>query len=176
ETTSEEDLIVGLDPVHGEPLKNIHGEDVWKEPLREKEIETELDRVFHWMNHPTGRSHTRVPVRFTVEVAQNETIHHGTCLNLSQGGMFIAIECPPPPGAEVLLEFAPPLLACPMATTARVAWVRGGGSQSVAVAGMGVQFLDPEPSMAGLIGSVVDRLSQQISPSPDSAQVLPPSH
>ena len=176
ETTSGEDHIVGLDPVHGEPFKNIHGEDVWKEPLQEEEIETELDRVFHWMNHTTVRSHTRMPVRFTVEVTQSETISHGTCLNMSQGGMFIAIECPPSPGTEVLLEFAPPLLARPLATTARVAWIRRGESQSVGVAGMGVQFLDPEPSMAGLIGNVTDQLHQQIFPSPDSSELLPPSH
>ena len=176
ETTSEEDHIVGLDPVHGESGKNVLGEDVWKEPLQEEEIETELDRVFHWMNHTTVRSHTRTPVRFTVEVTQNETISHGTCLNLSQGGMFIEIECPPSPGTEVLLEFAPPLLARPIATTARVAWIRGGESQPVAVAGMGVQFLNPEPSMASLIGNVTTQLHPQIFPSPDSSQLFPPSH
>ncbi len=87
--------------------------------------------------------------------------------------MFIATECPPATGTEVLLDFAPPILARPVSTPARVAWVRGERSKPDTVIGMGVQFLDPDPSMAGLIGSLVDRLYQQASP--DSSRLLPPS-
>lgn len=176
ETTGEDSIVAGIDPehlVHGELFQNVHKEDAWKEPLKQKEIEAELDRVFQWMNHANQRSHPRVPVRFTVEVEQAEMVHHGTCLNLSQGGMFIATECPPATGTEILLDFAPPILVRPVSTPARVAWVRGGGRKTDTVTGMGVQFLNPEPYMAGVIGSVVDRLHQQASA--DSSRLLLPS-
>ncbi|MFQ5802645.1 MAG: DUF4388 domain-containing protein [Candidatus Methylomirabilales bacterium] len=176
EITGEDSLVAGIDPehlVHGELFQNVQKEEPWKEPLKEIEIETELARVFQWMNHTDQRSHPRVPVLFTVEVKQAETVHHGTCLNLSQGGMFIATEYLPATGTEVLLDFAPPVLARPVSTPARVAWVLGERNKKDTVTGMGVQFLDPEPSMAGLIGGVVDRLDQQASP--DSSQLLPPS-
>ena len=176
--TAGDDVVSGIDPehlVHGEPFQDVHQENTWREPLKEKEIEAELDRVFHWMNHAKERSHPRVPLRFTVEFTLGGTMHQGACLNLSQGGIFIATERPPAPGTVVLLDFAPPELARPVSTPARVAWVRDEGNNRDAVAGMGVQFLDPDPYMTGLIGSVVDRLRQQASPSPDSSPLLPPS-
>jgi uncharacterized protein (TIGR02266 family) len=176
EITGEDSGVAGIDPehlVHGEVFQNVRKEDAWKEPLKEKEIEAELDRVFQWMNYTNQRSHHRVPVRFTVEVKQAETVNHGACLNLSQGGMFIATECPPATGTEILLDFAPPILVRPVSTPARVAWVRGGGSKPDTITGMGVQFLDLEPYMAGVIGSVIDRLHQQASA--DSLRLLPPS-
>ncbi len=77
ETTGEDSLVAGIDPehlVHSEIFHNIHKEDTWKEPLQEIEIETELDRVFQWMNRTNQRSHPRVPVRFTVEVKQAEMV------------------------------------------------------------------------------------------------------
>ena len=176
--TTEEDVISGIDPellVHGELFQDVHQENTWREPLKEKEIEAELDRVFRWMNHVEGRSHPRAPLRFTVEFTLGGTMHQGACLNLSQGGMFIATERPPAPGTAVLLDFAPSELARPLSTPARVAWVRDEWNNRDGVAGMGVQFLDPDPSMTGLIGGVVARLRQQASPSPDSSPLLPPS-
>jgi hypothetical protein len=169
ETTGEDSIVAGIDPehlIHGELFQNVHKEDAWKEPLKQKEIEAELDRVFQWMNHTNQRSHPRVPVRFTVEVKQAETVHHGACLNL-------ATECPPATGTEILLDFAPPILVRPVSTPARVAWVRGGGRKTDTVTGMGVQFLNPEPYMVGVIGSVIDRLHQQAST--DSSRLFPPS-
>lgn len=173
-----DDVISGIGPedlVHGEIFQHVHGENAWKEPLKEKEIEAELDRVFHWMNRPEERSYPRVPVRFTVEFIQGGMMHHGACLNLSQGGMFIATARPPAPGTEVLLDFAPPELARPVSTPARVAWVCEEGNEPDGVAGMGVQFLLPEPAMTDLIGSMVDRLRQQASSLPGSSRLLSPS-
>ena len=176
--TIDDEAISGINPeqlVHGELFQNVHNDNTWQEPLKAREIEAELDRVFQWMNRTEGRSHPRVPVRFTVEFTQGSMMHHGACLNLSQGGMFIATAGPPAPETEVFLDFAPPELDRPVSTPARVVWVREEGRKRDAVAGMGVQFLNPEPAMADLIGSMVDRLRQQSSPSPDASGVLPPS-
>jgi len=175
---SDDDIISGIDPEHlvrGEFFQAIHKEDTWEEPVKAKEIEAELDRVFYWMNHAEGRSHPRVPLRFTVEFTRGGTMYRGACLNLSRGGMFIATERPPLPGTEILLDFAPPEFDRPVSAPAKVAWVRGEGDTGDAVTGMGVQFLDPDPSMVGLIGSVVDRLRREASPAPDSSPLLPPS-
>ncbi len=132
------------------------------------------DLIRQWVRHATPQSHSRVPVQFDVEFTQAGKAEHGTCLNLSKDGMFIALKDPPRPGTEILLRFK--LQDHPSHTLSipvQVAWVGEEDIGPSAITGMGVEFLAVDPSKAALIGSVVDRLLAEASPSPDSS--LPPS-
>jgi uncharacterized protein (TIGR02266 family) len=106
-----------------------------------------------------------------VEFTPADTAAHGTCFNLSQGGMFIATEHPFPPGTEVTLRFALPTVAAPHSVRARVAWISGQDTEAGAVTGMGVQFLDLNAMDAAVIGTFVDRLRLDAS-APDSSPRL----
>ena len=116
------------------------------------------DRVLQWVYQADRQSHARAPVQFIVEYTQEGEAGHGTCLNLSRGGMFIATDRPTPPGTELSLFFTLPSLSRPFSVLARVMWMREERTRPNTTPGMGVQFLDPKPSEAALIGSVVDRL------------------
>ncbi|MFQ5657095.1 MAG: PilZ domain-containing protein, partial [Candidatus Methylomirabilales bacterium] len=99
----------------------------------------------------------------------------GTCLNLGRGGMFIATDRPAEPGTEVMIHFTPPDLSNPLSLLARVEWMYGDKTAPGRITGMGVQFLNPRPSEAALIGAVVDRLRGEAPPSPGSAGSFPSS-
>jgi Tfp pilus assembly protein PilZ len=71
--------------------------------------------------------------------------------------MFITTDRPTPTGSEVSLFFTLPDLSHPFSVLARVVWARGQETGPGSTTGMGVQFLDPKPSEAALIGAVVDR-------------------
>ncbi|MFQ5657098.1 MAG: DUF4388 domain-containing protein [Candidatus Methylomirabilales bacterium] len=170
-----DDISMGIDPedlVRGELFMKAHDEEAWEEPL--KGFEEELEAIFEKMNRTERQSHPRAPVRFTVEYSQAGRMSHGTCLNLSQGGMFIATDRPPAPETEIYLHFAPPTLYRPFSSPARVVWTCPGGENHRATTGMGVQFLGVNPTEAALIGTVVDHLRGQAS-SPDSPRSFPSS-
>lgn len=93
------------------------------------------------MGSSRKRVHDRAAVHFDVEYSHAGRAGHGIGLNLSQKGMFIATERPPPPDAEVLLRFRPPGLSAPISIRARVAWVCEEARASSEITGMGVQFL-----------------------------------
>lgn len=116
------------------------------------------DLVLQWVYRANRQSHARAPVQFIVEYTQEGERGHGTCLNLSRGGMFIATDRPTPPGSEVSLFFTLPGLSHSFSVLARVMWMRDEKTGQNSTPGMGIQFLDPKPSEAALIASVVDRL------------------
>lgn len=116
------------------------------------------DVVLQWVYGADRQSHARAPVQFIVEYTRESERGHGTCLNLSRGGMFIATDRPTSPGSEVSLFFTLPGVSRPFSVLARVMWKREEEARPNTTPGMGVQFLDPKPSEGALIGSVVDRL------------------
>ncbi len=88
--------------------------------------------------------------------------------------MFITtMDVPPTPGTVTLLRFKLHDTSHMLLIPAEVAWVRGEASGPSVVTGIGVKFLAVNPEEAVLIGTVVDRLLGEASPSPDSS--LPPS-
>ncbi len=117
--------------------------------------------VRQWVYRAERQSHERAPVQFPVEYIQAGTGGHGTCLNLSRGGMFISTPQPAPPGSQVALTFNLPNLSHTFSVLARVVWMRKEETEPRAAEGMGVEFLDPKPSQTALIGTVVDRFSGQ---------------
>ena len=124
------------------------------------------DRIRRWVLNAKHQAHLRVPVQFDVEFTEAGKARHGTCLNLSRGGMFIGTKDPPRPESEILLRFnllnTPPTLSIP----AQVVWVEIWPG---VITGMGVNFLALIPSEDALIGAVVDRLRGEASPSLDSS-------
>ncbi len=136
----------------------------------------DADRIRQWVLNAKPQSNHRVPVQFDVEFTEAGKARHGTCLNLSRGGMFIGTTHPLQPGTEILLRFT--LQDHPYYTLsilAQVVWTGGEEIGPSAIAGMGVEFLAVDPLKTALIGSVVDRLLGEPSPSPDSSWPLPPS-
>jgi Tfp pilus assembly protein PilZ len=75
--------------------------------------------------------------------------------------MFIATERPLPPDTQVSLRFRLPDSPQPLAVRGRVAWVSGDDKDPDVVVGMGVQYLNLEPSAAAAIGALVDRLTAE---------------
>lgn len=128
------------------------------------------DVIHQWVRNAKQQASRRVPVQFDVEFTQAGNPVHGTCLNLSNEGMFIGINHPPLPGTEIELRFKPHGLAHTLAIPAQVVWMRGEEPSPGAVTGMGVKFLEVDPSLeTALIDAVVDRLRNEASPSPDSS-------
>ncbi len=150
----------------GEP---VHGYVVWTNRGRPSQPENQVshgvtfdrpvdpDLVLQWVYRANRQSHARALVQFGVEYHQEGERSQGTCLNLSRGGMFITTDRPTPTGSEVSLFFTLPGVSHPFSVLARVVWARGQETGPGSTTGMGVQFLDPKPSEAALIGAVVDR-------------------
>jgi len=132
--------------------------------------------VNQWVYRGQRQTHTRAPVRFPVEYGQAGTAGHGTCVNLSRGGMFIATPQPAPPGSQVALTFNLPNLSHTFSMLARVVWNHRDETKPDPPSGMGVQFLDPKPAEGALIDTLVDRLCSEMSLALDSSPSTAPSH
>lgn len=123
----------------------------------EAPVEPSLVRT--WVSHPEKRAHPRIIVQFEVEYTQAGNKAWGTCLNLSQGGMFIVTERPAPAETEVMLRFTLPDETDAFSIRARVAWVSREETEPGAISGMGVRFLDLDQSQSFAIGSFIERTS-----------------
>ncbi|MFQ5988913.1 MAG: TIGR02266 family protein [Candidatus Methylomirabilales bacterium] len=156
----------------GESVPTVLGERFPHGVAFEQPVDASLVR--RWVSHPKRRVHTRARVTFDVEYKQAGTPARGTCLNLCKGGMFIATERPFAPGTEVNLSFKLPGRSDSILVRAHITWISGVEKDSNAITGMGVKFLDLDPSAASLIGTLVDRLCEE-APAPDPSQSPTPS-
>ncbi len=139
----------------------------------------DLTLVRQWVSRAESRSEVRVPVQFVVNFQSTETGRgsQGTCIDLSRGGMFVATDNPAQRGAAILLQFKLPDLNHTMSVLAQVMWVRReqvvsldeDGIWTGPTPGMGVRFLAVNPVEDALIDTLIDRLSGEASPSPDSS-------
>ena len=131
------------------------------------------DLVRQWVYRAERQYHARATVLFPVDYTQVGTAGHGTCLNLSRGGMFLTTTQPAPAGSQVSLTFNLPTLSHTFSVLGHVVWMREKEIEPGATTGMGVQFLDLKPSEAVLIESVVHRHCGETSSSPDSSPSAP---
>ena len=120
--------------------------------------------VRQWVSTPEKRAHPRVIVQLDVEFTQTGTKGYGTCLNLSQGGMFIVTERPASPETDLTLRFTLPGQTDTFSVRAQVAWVSAAETEPGAISGMGVRFLELSPSQAIAIGTFVDSTSETSHP------------
>jgi uncharacterized protein (TIGR02266 family) len=125
----------------------------------EETVEPSLVR--QWVAQPKRRAHRRAEIQFSVEYTHAGTTVRGTCLNLCQGGMFIATKRALPPDSQLFLRFTLPNPLHPVAVQGRVAWVSGDVKDPGVIVGIGVQFLNLDPSAAAAISTLVDRLSAE---------------
>ena len=116
---------------------NAHGV-VFQEELNTPQVEHLVEKA-HRQRHP------RTPVKFSVEYMRDDRSASGTCLNLSQGGMFIHTSRPMPPQGEILLTFTLPGQEHPLWVKARVVWTNPLSNDNYFPAGMGVEFHELSP-------------------------------
>ena len=170
--------VAGGDPVPGhivsvgEGIPTLRGKRFPHGVAFEGPVEPSLVR--QWVSQPDKRSHPRLQVQFDVAYAQEGTRAHGTCRNLCQGGMFITCERSAEPETEIMLHFKLPSSSRAFSVRARVAWISGPEENPAAITGMGVQFLDLDPSEASAIGAFVDHLCAEAS-APDPSPFIPSS-
>lgn len=125
------------------------------------------DRIRQWVLNANHQAHPRVRVQIEVEFTGAGKVRHGTCMNLSRGGMFIStMDDPPTPGVVTLLSFELHETSHVLLVPAQVVWVEISPG---VITGIGVKFLALNPSEDALIGAVVDRLRGEASPSLDSS-------
>jgi uncharacterized protein (TIGR02266 family) len=126
-------------------------------------FETPVDPslVRQWVSHPQRRVHRRAEVRFGVDYTHEGRTDFGMCLNMCEGGIFIATQRPLPPETLIALRFTLPDASKPLSVRGRVAWVSGDENDPAVIVGMGVQFRDLDPGAVADIGALVDRVSAE---------------
>lgn len=170
--------VAGSDPMRGhivsvgDAIPTVQGERFPHGLAFEKALDPAVVR--QWVSQPQRRSAPRVAIQFEVEFKQDARTASGTCLNLCKGGMFIATERPVVPKKEVLLSFTLPGHSDPFLVRAQIVWMAGGEQDPAVTTGMGVKFLDLDPSEASAIGALVDNLCAEAAAS-KPADLLPPS-
>ena len=93
------------------------------------------------MSFPAFREHSRAPLHIAVDVlvsGEPKTLR-GMTANVSEGGMFIAIDDPRPVGTMLRLSFPLPEGGGPVAGFGEVVWIRLRRDKGRPV-GMGVQY------------------------------------
>jgi type IV pilus assembly protein PilZ len=112
---------------------------------------------------PTRRS-TRVHHEVMVGVSSEEGTLSGWGTNLSVGGVFVNSQHAPRIGmrVSVLLQL-PGHSECKLA--GRVAWAQPIGP-GVDEPGMGIEFLEVDEETRGLVGRMVEKLSQDLTRAP----------
>ncbi|HEV8662756.1 MAG TPA: PilZ domain-containing protein [Candidatus Methylomirabilis sp.] len=102
--------------------------------------------------------HRRLPARFQVAYDHGETSGTGTCLNLSQGGMFIHTLAPVRPGQDLRLRLTPPEPLSSFSLPGQVIWNNPVKSVSDFAAGMGVRFAELGPIEVEQLATLGDAL------------------
>lgn len=90
--------------------------------------------------------HRRLPARFQVAYDHEQTSGTGTCLNLSQSGMFIHTLTPVRPELDLRLRLVPPEPLASFALRGQVVWTNPVKGFTDFAAGMGVRFAEPSPA------------------------------
>lgn len=99
------------------------------------------------------RERTRYPVRINVNYRHGDTYLYSRSSNVSELGIFLVSENPPPKDTILALEFHIPNARQPLQVSGRVAWVDDG--RSGAEAGMGIQFVDLAADIQKQIRSLI---------------------
>jgi Tfp pilus assembly protein PilZ len=116
------------------------------------------------LNRMERQRHCRVSARFLVEYTDLEKSGMGTCLNMSQGGMFIATPDPLCTGQDLLVHVAPPGLFHTFSLWSRVVWTNGLKSTNSFPAGFGIRFSKLQPTEARHLSTLLDKLQSKTAP------------
>lgn len=111
------------------------------------------------------RQHDRYSTDFlvSVDIVEDDGPRQGKCLNLSMGGLFIAMDPPLPRGTRVKLQLRLEPSGVSIYTEALVCWTRPKMPDPQFPPGVGVKFLDlaekDKQTLAQTIESLKDRPS-----------------
>ena len=170
--------VAGSDPLRGhvvsvgDAIPTVLGERFPHGLAFEKPVDPALVR--QWVARPQRRANPRAKIQFEVEFKLEARTGRGTCLNLCKGGMFIATHRPVAPGREVVLSFTLPGRSDPLLVRGQIVWMSGEEKDAAVIKGIGVKFLDLNPSEASAIATLVDHLCAEASAS-EASELLPPS-
>ena len=79
---------------------------------------------------------------FRVNLREGGETRSALALNLSEGGLYLASDEPPPAGSTVSLELRLPTDSGPVAIAGRVVWTATGSLDDGKPGGMGIEFLN----------------------------------
>ncbi|MEE9522405.1 MAG: PilZ domain-containing protein [candidate division NC10 bacterium] len=116
------------------------------------------------LNGTQKQRHGRVPTRFFVEYTDLEKSGVGSCLNLSQNGMFVATADPLCTGQDLLVHVSPPGLLHTFSLWSRVVWSNRVQSTNSFPAGFGVRFLTMQPTEAMGLSHLLEKLQAGTAP------------
>lgn len=102
--------------------------------------------------------HRRLPARFQVAYDHEETSGTGTCLNLSQTGMFIHTLTPAGPGQDLRLGLTPPEPLASFSLRGQVVWNNPVKGFSDFAAGMGLRFAEASPMEVEQLAALCEAL------------------
>ncbi|MFQ5848715.1 MAG: PilZ domain-containing protein [Candidatus Methylomirabilales bacterium] len=111
-----------------------------------------------------GQRYSRVPTRFSIDYSDLEKSGMGTCLNLSQSGMFIATSDLLCTGQDLLVLVAPPRLLHTFSFWSRVVWTTHAQSSHGSPAGIGVRFVKLGPTEATHLSILLEKLQSSTAP------------
>ncbi|MFQ5513310.1 MAG: TIGR02266 family protein [Myxococcota bacterium] len=108
------------------------------------------------MSRTERRQGARKPTRIPVAYGTVDAFFQEFASNINEGGMFIETDAPAELDELVQLEFSFPGIDGPIRVEARVAWVSDGKAERPS--GMGVEFLDLDPTTRAAINAAVRKL------------------
>lgn len=98
-----------------------------------------------------------IKTAFTVGADRRE----GYLTNVSEGGAFLAVDDPPPLGAEVEIRAILPWRLGELRAGTRVAWRSKGGSEgSGKLSGVGLAFEELDPKARELLDAYLDKFTE----------------
>ena len=98
-----------------------------------------------------------IKTAFTVGADRGE----GYLTNVSEGGAFLAVDDPPPLGAEVEIRAILPWRLGELCASTRVAWRSQGGSEgSGKLSGVGLAFEELDPKARELLDAYLDKFTE----------------
>jgi len=111
----------------------------------------------------------RLARRFPIDIQltfqdMRHKIFHGRCVNLNAGGMFLATEALFPVNTQLMIEFHPPGLSCPVLVPARVAWVNHPEwrKKCSMPCGLGVQFNTPNQKVKSALRTFLESMKTAV--------------
>jgi uncharacterized protein (TIGR02266 family) len=131
------------DPAVTEALLGLGCSAILTKPL-------DLAMVYGILARLSGQPRTtpRIPVKFRVEIAEGTPEKELTCINLSEGGLYLRTAVPLTGGTVLHIKFTLPHDNLPIEVGAEVVRTLSLGAQLEAEPGMGLQFLDmPEETV-----------------------------
>jgi uncharacterized protein (TIGR02266 family) len=108
------------------------------------------------------RTWPRASAYVGISVYSDHNFYTGFSLNLSEGGVFVATHNLVPVGSTVVLHMILPFDDVPVVTMAEVRWYRDYSEESDGPPGMGLKFVDIDPSSLEVVKRFVSTVREPL--------------